>query len=903
MQNRNRTLLFALASGLTLSVAPLRAQSQAPEETASVVQYMNRAMRFQQAFPQEKVYVHFDNTGYFQGERIWMKVYVTRADNGQPTDLSQVVYVELLSQSGDVVERRKLKVEHGEAVGDILLDKVIGTGFFEVRAYTRYMLNFGAETAFSRVLPIFRRPAVEGNFENPVIDTRSARYRMPEREVQTDTVAALDPAAHKRRKGGGYHVNFYPEGGNLVVGLPSRVAFTVSDRDYKPVAMSGLLQDSRGETITVVRTDSDGRGIFEVVPSDTLLSLALSGDGKRKGEFQMDGIETEGCVVRADAVTDDSNVLVQLWSSAGMQGRLLGYTVMNNGNILHADTAQAAPELVVSLRRDQLRPGVNQFTCFDSSGRILAERLFFLCPPVGGDTVGVQPVTTQLTPCGKVELDVQTRPHARLSLSAMDATTLPNAPYGSIRTYMLLGSEVSGYIPHPERFFEADDEAHRLAADSLMLFNGWRRYRWEQMSALRPWPDRIQPIEDGLNLFGNLYRARNRWRSSNALGGVDLTAILYNTKGDHYQGTARTDSSGYYAFRLPDLEGDYALKIETRLDGDRKSYTVGIDRRFAPAARYLDRTETQRLPLTPSRRLLGLTAPQADDAAADEEEEEREKNEPLRQRVGKHDFVTKTVKVKAKKHYWTDYTGGWYNEADGQYHADLYYNCVDATEELTDRGEDVPTFLSWLCVKNPLLRPDGTVFTQPMTDKDYAARISTSLRGLRYDNRPIIWIVDNCYDTISGFTHEELQRQLNGTGIMPIHKNGHPIPVFLDDVKSVYISVDDPTAADQYVMGLDGLRAAVAFVYTIPTVSTESRKGRRNTFFQGFNRPEKFQPEDYSQLAPQPDDVRRTLHWEPTLEADGEGRAHVVFYNNYSCRSILLSVEGLAPDGTPLSNE
>lgn len=894
--------ILLLATLFTPQRIEAQAQSSrpSPEETASVVQYMNRAMRFQQAFPQEKVYVHFDNTGYFQGERIWMKAYVTRTDNGLPTDLSRVLYVELLSQSGDVMERRILKVENGEAEGDILLDKVIGTGFFEVRAYTRYMLNFGEETAFSRVLPIFRKPVEEGNFENPVIDQRSARYRMPEREFATDSAAVLDPAEQKRRKAGGYHVNFYPEGGNLVVGLPSRVAFTVTNRAYQPVAVSGLLQDGSGHTLAVVQTNEEGRGIFEIQPTDTLLSLVLTGDRKKKGEFQMDGVLRNGCTVRVDAVSDPSNVLVRLWSSEDMQGRLLGYTVMNSGNIVYADTAMAVAQLQMSLRRDQLRPGVNQFTCFDSSGRILAERLIFLCPPVGGDTIGVKSQTTTMTPCCKVSLDVQTRPHARLSLSAMDATTLPNAPYGNIRTYMLLGSEVRGYIPNPERYFEADDAAHRLAADSLMLFNGWRRYRWQQMSALRPWPDRIQPIEDGLNLFGSLYRVRNHWRKSNALGGVDLTAYFYNSKGQHYRGTARTDSSGYYAFRLPDLEGDYELKMETRLQGDRKSYTVGIDRRFSPAARYLEQGETQQLPLTADRRLLKLEVPQYGDTTAGSENDE---NEPLRRRVGKHDFVTKTVKVKAKKHYWTDYTGGWFNETDGKYHADLYYNCLDAAEEFTDKGEDVPTFLSWLCMKNPLISPDGMTFDHPMTYEDYAACISTSPRGLRYDNRPIIWIVDNAYDTITGYTPTELSNRLTSGGIYPLKKNGYAFPSFIDDARSVYISVDNPGAANQYVMGLDGLRAAVAFVYTIPTVSTASRKGRRNTFYHGFNRPEKFKAEDYSQLAPQPEDVRRTLHWLPSLEADDRGHAHVEFYNNYSCTAILLTVEGLAPDGTPLANE
>ena len=45
----------------------------------SIAYRLNHAALFQQMFPQEKVYLHFDNTGYFKGERMWFKAYVTKA--------------------------------------------------------------------------------------------------------------------------------------------------------------------------------------------------------------------------------------------------------------------------------------------------------------------------------------------------------------------------------------------------------------------------------------------------------------------------------------------------------------------------------------------------------------------------------------------------------------------------------------------------------------------------------------------------------------------------------------------------------------------------------------------------------------------------------------------------------
>ena len=166
----------------------LRATAQQTDYTAtdSVLAYIKHAMLFNRSMPQEKAYLHLDNTGYFKGERIWFKAYLRRADTGEPSDISKVLYVELLNPSGDVIQKAKLKVENGEAAGDLGLDSIFGSGFYEIRAYTRYMMNFGDATAFSRVLPVFNKPKTEGDYSNPVIDQYSYRNRLPGREKEED---------------------------------------------------------------------------------------------------------------------------------------------------------------------------------------------------------------------------------------------------------------------------------------------------------------------------------------------------------------------------------------------------------------------------------------------------------------------------------------------------------------------------------------------------------------------------------------------------------------------------------------------------------------------------------------------------------------------------------------------
>ena len=50
-------------------VSSLHAQQS--EEATSILSYLQKAMNFNKVVPQEKVYLHFDNTAYFLEETIW----------------------------------------------------------------------------------------------------------------------------------------------------------------------------------------------------------------------------------------------------------------------------------------------------------------------------------------------------------------------------------------------------------------------------------------------------------------------------------------------------------------------------------------------------------------------------------------------------------------------------------------------------------------------------------------------------------------------------------------------------------------------------------------------------------------------------------------------------------------
>lgn len=116
--------------------------AEATDTDSLFAHYFNHAQTFADAYPREKVHLHFDNTSYYVGDTIWFKAYVVTAENNQPSIISTPLYVELIDQMGYATDKQIIKLENGEGYGQIPLTEYVLSGYYEVRAYTKWMLAF-----------------------------------------------------------------------------------------------------------------------------------------------------------------------------------------------------------------------------------------------------------------------------------------------------------------------------------------------------------------------------------------------------------------------------------------------------------------------------------------------------------------------------------------------------------------------------------------------------------------------------------------------------------------------------------------------------------------------------------------------------------------------------------------
>ena len=485
------------------------------------------------AFPQEKVYLHLDNNCYFLGDTIWYKAYVVRTDRKVPTDLSRILYVELMTPDGYLVERQQIPLENDTTgfSNFVLQDSLYG-GYYEIRAYTRWMLNWGRyqtelnwgiknmyanafynkgmmkdffteyEKIYSRVVPVYDKPQKAGVYEKNMTMRPMRRYYKKNGEKNEPVLS------------------FFPEGGNLIQGVPCTLAFDLADNQGKHLDLEVVLRESKtGKEILSTQPQYAGRGSILLPPLKKETEYeAVVRSGEEEYTFTLPKVQERGCALSLESAPDSIRVRI---NTAGLpENYPLGMHILHDGIMAYSQEMAVRKEGAeyISLPTESLPTGVNQITLFDAKGEVFADRLFFVWPE-GKDlnpdrqNLVLEGIKEEYKPLEPVTLSLKApniKTTAHLSLAVKDDAADENIyDDGTILTEMLLASEIRGFVERPGYYFEKDDSTHRKALDNLLLVQGWRRWKWNDLAAktdfsIRYLPEKYQTIAGAVYPFHKL---------------------------------------------------------------------------------------------------------------------------------------------------------------------------------------------------------------------------------------------------------------------------------------------------------------------------------------------------------------------------------------------------------------
>lgn len=546
----------------------------AQNKPTGVKDIVSKIDQYQLRLPSEKLHVVLDKPNYFAGDTLWFKVFLVNASNRQPSLISNKVYVELINDSSRVTDRLIIPVVNGLCEGDFKLPpKGLTDGGYTLRAYTNWMQNFGEELFFHKRFYIgddgknnwliseqhsvkttadgkevtlavqlndaknspvmytdVQLQLLTGNktiFKKAFITSDQGTFKtswiLPANADTRNLKLMLQNSADKKSRqsfpfypGGetqNIDVQFMPEGGNMIAGLLNKIALKAIGEDGMGINVSGIIVDSKNREVGEFKSAHNGMGNFRMVPLSNEVYRAQVKYGGNIKTVTLPRVNEKGIGFRIDNISKADTINIYITTTADIAAQNKTYTLLSQAkDTVYFGTAFSLNKgyYNVSLPKSKFATGIVNFTIIDEAGTPVNERKIFIDRH---DRLTVSPVAHKLIyqPKDSVAIAVTVlnpdgtpARNSAFTAAVTDDAQVKTAAYGSnILSSMLLASELKGNIEEPGWYFAGNNVETIPALDDLLLTQGWTGFNWDNLTQPIKEP-RFLP-ETGNMLSGSLY--------------------------------------------------------------------------------------------------------------------------------------------------------------------------------------------------------------------------------------------------------------------------------------------------------------------------------------------------------------------------------------------------------------
>jgi hypothetical protein len=676
-----------------------------------------------------------------------------------------------------------------------------------------------------------------------------------------------------------------------------------------------------GQQLGTIQTEHMGRGTITVTPDNKTIKAHFTFRGKDYS-IPLPKAEPQGIALLLD------NNMVTLTTQGLPTNKEYAVSILCRGSLKHFSPLSPLTSHF-SIPVDSLPTGVNELTVFDSDGRIWASRLFFVNHH---DHDQALITTTQATnrtyaPYEQISIPVScsgVNAPTVFSIAITDTNTdEPTYNDGNIMTDLLLSSDLRGFIAHPAHYFESDDAEHRRHLDLLMMVQGWRKYKWQELSDTTFTPryqpeqtmtvegsvykmlsiDEVQPDEvadwqngtmaisresqlvegeDGLQTLEETVEYGSLDRANDNLGinhgrlrhEVLVEAELYT--GDSYVGSTQTTRNGQFIFEIPPFYGTSYLNLKaySHADSLKKNMESRKDPKVFDEDAYPDYYVKRDLFFPVHTRDYNFYEKHIPDYTA-------ELLIDTLSELSMENDVHQLRGVDVKGHRRGRRAVDWNKPA---YVLDAY----DLYNQMTDYG------LSF-----------GKVDM-----RQFPVQVCRYLYGNMH--RYKTYHVDG---RIDGFTYyrnyspvSKSADEAEAAGVFRANRTSQSIykNLKMSRLQDIRLFSDfEPRSPDSTTVEEVYSADATVELITIPDEGRQVVYRDRHFVLNGFAYPEQFYQPDYSNCDPgsMPADYRRTLYWNPNAVTDSEGHFTATFYNNSKETRIRMTAAGISGDGRLLHSK
>jgi hypothetical protein len=609
------------------------------QDSVILEKIIGQSKKLSDQHPSEKVYLHFDKPYYSVGDTIWFKAYLTMEVN-MPSLLSKIVYVDVINSRDSLVQTIKLPVVNSVASGNIPI--VTGNyqqGNYYIKGYTLYMMNDAEDYFFKKTIPIgeavnkqlitqfsYKTTQTEKsqtidalvqfkNKDGVVQAGKAVTWRVLSNfdivskgkgttdqngflkvkidakknepitngELITELVLGPDDIAPSSFKivplKSENDFQFFPEGGELVSGIATRIGFKALNSAGLGADLKGTVTDNQGNSVTTFTSSHLGMGSFYLNSEATKTYKAniTFKDGTVKSYDLPKALPSGVAIQVANTAPTELSVKIvanEAYFNANKDKRMF-LVVTNNGVITYAAKTSLKTQLVVAkVPKKELPPGIAQITLFDHLGEPISERLSFVSAN-NALAISVKTDLGSYKPRQKVKLSIAGKngpafADGNYSVSVTDEQKVPVDEDSEITilSSLLLTSELKGYVEKPNYYFNKPDEKKAADLDVLLLTQGFRRFNYKDVMANK-FPQSTLLPEQGLRITGTL---RDRTGMPVKKGALRMT--IAETK---FGADAVTNPSGAFVFNNLNLPDSAEVVINAKYGAAGSSLMILLD--------------------------------------------------------------------------------------------------------------------------------------------------------------------------------------------------------------------------------------------------------------------------------------------------------------------------------------
>lgn len=591
------------------------------------------------AKPTGNLFVHFDKNIYSNNETVYFTGYLIKEAH-LPSENHKVMAVALIREvDSTLILSDKFIMNKGLSFGSLTLPDSIPTGSYRFLVYTDKLVNKLPEILFTQDITI--KSSIEPTFkadvkllEQPTVDSKLLKvlvstttidgrflskptkinysYGKLKKSITTDASGQsiitlpiqnnnIDPNLYVKLKYEGDSsfisigipqaknkaiVKFYPEGGNMVNGLPSNISWEVKDQQNRPIPLKALLYKNQ-KIIDTIETNSYGIGKFILNPesgveyavklihsnlADSLYSLPVT-------------IEKGLALIVQNAIVEDT-LRINLKSTENLNLTLVVHNFRNC--FLNIPFKITAENMLLKLPLDEVPKGLTTLTIVDSLNRPLAERLFF-AHYSNEEKIAISTDKETYNQREKVNLKLNLKidKNALVSIAAIQQNRLDLKKTNDIECYTYLTNELATLpINNNGRIYKDRDYL-----EQVLLVKGWRRYTWQGLNGSQPTDTLVQT--DSLAINGKIRRQKKA-----------ITApLIIGTMGSQAINLITTTPDGSFNLNMNQLITQPAKKIYAFVNGAQKlpyEVTLSIHDQFLDLNQKLAKTAPNDQPVLPS---------------------------------------------------------------------------------------------------------------------------------------------------------------------------------------------------------------------------------------------------------------------------------------------------------------